>query len=84
MRCVHFRVDGPIVADLQDVFVADWAFTTGERLDGERWYAPTGECGPVTARGVPDGPDGDLDNIPHLILGACARASARRGCSSRR
>ena len=77
VRCVHFRVDGPIVADLQDVFAADWAFTTGERLEGERWFARTGVCGTVTARGVPDGPDGDLDNIPHLILGALSVATQR-------
>jgi len=77
VRCVHFRVDGPIVADLQDIFVADWAFTTGERLEGERWFVQSGECGPVSARGVPDGPDGDLDNIPHLILGALSVATQR-------
>jgi len=77
VRCVHFRVDGPVVADLQDVFAADWAFVTGERLAGERWFAPAGECGPVLARGVPDGPDGDLDNIPHLILGALSVATQR-------
>lgn len=77
VRCVHFRVDGPIVADLQEIFVADWAFTTGERLAGEQWFAPAGESGPVSARGVPDGPDGDLDNIPHLILGALSVATRR-------
>ncbi len=77
VRCVHFRVDGPIVADLQEVFAADWAFTTGERLDGERWFARLSDCGPVTARGVPDGPDGDLDNLPHLILGALSVATQR-------
>jgi cardiolipin synthase A/B len=77
VRCVHFRVDGPIVSDLQEIFVADWAFTTGERLAGERWFAPAGESGPVSARGVPDGPDGDLDNIPHLILGALSVATRR-------
>jgi len=77
VRCVHFRVDGPVVADLQDIFAADWAFTTGERLAGERWFAAPGVCGPVTTRGVPDGPDGDLDNIPHLILGALSVATQR-------
>jgi cardiolipin synthase A/B len=77
VRCVHFRVDGPIVADLQETFATDWAFTTGERLDGERWFAPAAKCGPVMARGVPDGPDDDLDNIPHLILGALSVATQR-------
>jgi cardiolipin synthase len=77
VRCVHFRVDGPIVADMQEAFVTDWAFTTGEQLEGERWFAPARDCGPVAARGVPDGPDADIDNLPLLLLGALAVASDR-------
>lgn len=77
VSCVHFRVDGPVVADMQQVFVADWAFATGERLDGERWFAPARDCGPVAARGVPDGPDADIDNLPQLLLGALAVATRR-------
>ena len=77
VRCVHFRVDGPIVADMQEAFVTDWAFTTGEQLEGERWFAPARDCGPVAARGVPDGPDADIDNLPLLLLGALAVASHR-------
>lgn len=77
VRCVHFRVDGPVVADMQGAFAIDWAFTTGERLVGERWFAPAGATGPVAARGVPDGPDADLDNIPQLLLGALSVAAHR-------
>jgi cardiolipin synthase len=77
VRCVHFRVDGPIVADMQAVFVTDWAFTTGEQLERERWFAPAHDCGPVAARGVPDGPDADIDNLPQLLLGALAVATRR-------
>ena len=77
VRCVHFRVDGPIVADMQETIVTDWAFTTGEVLTGERWFAPAHDCGPVAARGVPDGPDADIDNLPNLLLGALAVATER-------
>lgn len=77
VRCVHFRVDGPIVADMQEAFVTDWAFTTGEQLEGEQWFAPARDCGPVAARGVPDGPDADIDNLPQLLLGALAVATRR-------
>jgi len=77
VRCVHFRVDGPVVADMQEAFVTDWAFTTGEQLAGERWFAPARDCGPVVARGVPDGPDADIDNLPQLLLGALAVATRR-------
>jgi cardiolipin synthase len=77
VRCVHFRVNGPVVADMQEAFVTDWAFTTGERLEGERWFAPAQDCGPVVVRGVPDGPDADIDNLPQVLLGALAVATHR-------
>ena len=35
----HFRLEGPVVAQLQEIFVEDWAFTTGEILHGEPWFA---------------------------------------------
>jgi cardiolipin synthase len=77
VRCVHFRIDGPVVADMQRAFTDDWAFATGERLDGERWFAPVGRYGPVAARGVPDGPDADIDNILEILLGALSVATRR-------
>jgi cardiolipin synthase len=77
VRCVHFRIDGPVVADMQRAFADDWAFTTGESLVGERWFAPVGLHGPVAARGVPDGPDADIDNILEILLGALSVATRR-------
>lgn len=35
---LHFRVTGPVVTELQEVFANDWAFTTDEILDGETWF----------------------------------------------
>ncbi|MGH7976981.1 MAG: phospholipase D-like domain-containing protein, partial [Limisphaerales bacterium] len=34
---LHFRVTGPAVTQLQEAFANDWAFATGEILDGELW-----------------------------------------------
>jgi cardiolipin synthase len=77
----HFRLEGPVVAQLIDVFADDWAFTTGEQLAGEKWYpaaAPV-EGGNCVARVVTSGPDQDLEKIEFVILEAiaCARASVR-------
>jgi len=77
VRCVHFRVEGPVVADMQQVFATDWEFTTGERLGGDRWFAAERGRGPVAVRGVPDGPDADIDNLPQLLLGALSVATRR-------
>jgi cardiolipin synthase len=73
--CLHFRVTGPVVADLQRTFAVDWAFSTGEHLHAEEWFPQLGASDTVVARGVPDGPDADLDNIPHLSHGALSAAT---------
>ena len=77
VRCLHFSVRGPVVADMQRAFAIDWAFSTGEALLGETWFAPATNCGPVLARGVSDGPDGDIDHMRHVMLGALACARQR-------
>jgi cardiolipin synthase A/B len=71
---LHFRVAGPVVTELQEVFANDWAFTTGELLEGELWFPELSEAGAVIARAVPDGPDGDFENARWAILAALAEA----------
>jgi cardiolipin synthase len=73
----HFRVTGPVVTQFQEAFVDDWAFCTGELLQGEPWFAAVEPEGPVLARGIPDGPDGDFEPLRLTLLGAlaCARSS---------
>lgn len=77
VRCLHFRVQGPVVADMQRTFVVDWAYTRGEPLRGECWFAHLASCGTVASRGIPDGPDADIDNLPQVLLGALAAARSR-------
>jgi cardiolipin synthase len=77
VRCLHFRLAGPVVADLLRTFTLDWAFATGERLDGDAWTAVVDPAGDVIARGVPDGPDADIENLPEMLLGALAVARER-------
>ncbi len=71
---LHFRVTGPIVTQLQDVFADDWAFCTDELLQGELWFADIASAGPVLARGLPDGPDENFESFRLAILGAIASA----------
>jgi len=75
----HFRLTGPVVAQLQEVFAEDWAFTTGEVLKGKTWFPALEPTGTVIARGIMDGPDEDFDRIVRVILSAlaCARSCVR-------
>jgi cardiolipin synthase len=71
---LHFRIEGPVVSELQEAFVNDWAFTTQEILDGEIWFPELKESGNVIARVVPDGPDADFENARWTLLAALAEA----------
>jgi cardiolipin synthase A/B len=71
---LHFRVAGPVVTRLQEAFVNDWAFTTGEILDGELWFPELKESGHVIARVITDGPDEDFDKLRWTLLAALAEA----------
>jgi cardiolipin synthase len=72
---LQFRVEGPLVDQLQAAFANDWAFTTGEVLHGEAWFPkprPTGRG--VIARVITDGPDADFETLRLTLLAALAEA----------
>ncbi len=72
---LHFRVRGPVVAQLQEAFADDWLFTTREALRGEAWFPKAEPAGAVLARGVTDGPDEDFEKLRWTLLGALSIAS---------
>lgn len=74
VRDLHFRIDGPVVAHLMEVFAQDWEFTTHETLEGERWFPVLREVGSTLARGISDGPDEDLDRFTWTLQAALACA----------
>lgn len=76
VRDLQFRVRGPIVAQLMDVFVNDWAFVTGDKLGGESWFPRLEPAGSVLARTIPDGPDEHFEIVKMVMLGALAQATA--------
>ncbi|HEV7927985.1 MAG TPA: phospholipase D-like domain-containing protein [Verrucomicrobiae bacterium] len=79
VRDMHFRMEGPAVAQLQDAFAADWAFVTKEVLSGPNWFPALEATGSVVSRASPDGPDEDFEKLRWTILAAlsCARDSVK-------
>lgn len=73
---LHFRVTGPVVTHLQEVFAEDWHFTTGELLAGDGWFPPLKVEGSVLARGIADGPDEDVDPLRWAILAALSASKS--------
>ncbi|TWF50130.1 cardiolipin synthase [Neorhizobium alkalisoli] len=78
----HFKVTGPVVADLFAITAADWQFSSGEALEGAAWALPPpeSEAGkPVIIRAVSSGPDRSLETNHKILMGAfsVARSSIR-------
>lgn len=71
---VHFRVRGPVVAYLQEIFADDWQFCTREHLSGDKWFPALSPAGSMLARVVPDGPDDHFEKIRWAIMGAVTTA----------
>jgi len=83
VRDMHFELRGPVVTQLLEVFVEDWAFATGEALvtiptDGRPsgpWMPDAAFAGTALARGIRYGPDDpDIGRIKLVLVGALAAA----------
>ena len=74
VRDLQFRVEGPLVTQLQEVFANDWAFCTREMLKGSEWFPELPEGGEAIARVITDGPDADFEKARWTLLAALAEA----------
>lgn len=75
---LHFRLEGPVVAQLEHVFLEDWAFCTGDTsVPATRNEFVAEKAGTGICRSIVDGPNEELDRMTTTILGAIAAASAR-------
>ncbi|ASY62822.1 Cardiolipin synthetase [Sinorhizobium sojae CCBAU 05684] len=70
----HFRVAGPIVADIFQVAAEDWQFASGEVLAGDAWKLVEPEelegTPSVLMRAVPSGPDNTNETNHKMLMGA--------------
>lgn len=70
---LHFAVRGPIVTQLQDVFVEDWFFATAKQLTPPVTQAdPRGDC---LCRAVVNGPDAQSECLNALLTGVISTAT---------
>ena len=71
---VHFRLNGPVLKQLEQVFLEDWRVASGERV---QLAAVPGVSGTAVARVITDGPNEELDRLLMILLGALATAHER-------
>lgn len=76
---VHFKVQGPVIDQINAVFIADWAFSTREQLHLPKWkgcHAPVATEGAISgnsdviSRVLIDGPDDNYQKLKLTILQA--------------
>jgi cardiolipin synthase len=51
-RETNVQLEGPVVAQLQAIFMEDWVHTTGEVLHGEKQFPPTPAAGTMLAQAI--------------------------------
>jgi cardiolipin synthase len=71
------RVTGPVVLQLQFVFVADWFIETGEILTQTPIFPTPAEAGSTIAQVLPSGPDDHTENNLSLIIALIYSAQSR-------
>jgi cardiolipin synthase len=71
----HFRLQGPVVAQLQRVFLDTWAFTNRQPV--ETFPADERAAGGAACRTIVDGPDEDLDKLLSVLLAAVSAARSQ-------
>ena len=76
-RDTHFRIEGPAVEGLQDAFLQDWHFTTGEAVKGGVYFPGHKAVGSALAQVVTSGPDADYKAIRETYVAAILRARHR-------
>ena len=71
------RLRGPVVLELQAVFVGDWYFEAEEVLDGEGIFPEPEVAGEVSAQTLPSGPNYPTENYQRMVVAALYAAVER-------
>jgi len=73
-RDMHFRVRGPVVAQMQAAFIDNWIKSTGHVLNGEEYFPPLSPVGAMDAHLFMSSPDGGGESMHLMYLIAIAAA----------
>jgi cardiolipin synthase len=76
-RDTMYKLEGPVVADLQHAFADNWKEITGQDLSGESYFPPLKKAGKMKAQGVLGAPEerGDTLGASYLLAIDSAKES---------
>ena len=67
-RDSHFRVEGPVVAQMQAVFLDNWMRATGKVLHGEAYFPALKPAGQLAAQMFSSSPSGGSESMELMYL----------------
>ena len=67
-RDTHFQVEGPVVAQMQSVFLDNWIKATGDVLHGSDYYPPLAPVGTHKAQMFSSSPTGGSESMQLMYL----------------
>lgn len=74
-RDTHFQVEGPVVAQMQSVFLDNWVKVTGKVLHGADYFPALGNQGPMAAQMFSSSPSGGSESMQLMYLFAITSAA---------
>ncbi|MDP9901190.1 phospholipase D-like domain-containing protein [Variovorax ginsengisoli] len=81
-RDSHYRVEGPVVAQMQSVFMDNWIKASGEVLHSERYFPAIAPVGDGRAQVFSSSPSGGSESMHLMYLLAIAAATRTIDLSS--
>jgi cardiolipin synthase len=73
-RDTHFRVEGPVVGQMQAVFTDNWTKATGVVLDGDEYFPALQKAGSMPAQMFSSSPTGGSESMHLMYLMAITAA----------
>jgi len=73
-RDTEYRVEGPVVAQIQGLFMDNWVRTSSEVLHGPAYFPPLLPAGDIVAQAFKSGPQDGAENARFLYLYSIASA----------
>jgi cardiolipin synthase len=74
-RDTHYEVTGPVVAQMQSVFIDNWIKATGEVLHGDAYFPTLKPTGKMDAQMFSSSPEGGSSSLHLMVLLAFAAAT---------
>jgi cardiolipin synthase len=73
-RDSHYRIEGPVVAEMQSVFMDNWLQSTGQVLHGDDYFPQLSRAGDIRAQMFASSPTGGAESMKLMFLLAITAA----------